>query len=248
MSFFIDESDPVETFCWDTKAKFIKNLGHVDYLSFALTLRDQCVGDQEKDIVELAKEFSKSLSDLVDTYGIKFNKLCAEKLVNKPMFLTKQDFLDKMVDLFKANKETYQEFLEDLGFLEETKAGQLELKTEAGLVEYIKQISAACSMRLNVRFNFENFFAHRIIENKHGAFLLCSAYGDWECEVFFFVYFTAGSDELQTYVPKQGNHWDIEKMRAYEHDGTPISQDSYNIEQMCDELVVFFDKNCEVKV
>ena len=83
MNFSIEEAKPTETLVWDTNAKFVHNLEKIDFLSFNLALRDTIVADSEKDIIVLAKAFSKSLSELVFAYDAQLNELYKKKRGSK---------------------------------------------------------------------------------------------------------------------------------------------------------------------
>lgn len=231
MSIFVDEDSPMYELQWDKTTGLSKNLEKFNTLYYDLMLRNDVVTDKPE-ITKLTKEFLESLGKIIDLYQAKISEINAEKYAAVPSILTKEEFISKSVNILKQDSD-FEEHFEYLPITKE------ELYDEKNLIKHMPEFTFGIST--SVRFSFENFFVKRFVETDIGTFLFAYAYGDWEHPIFFFMYLSEEDpNKFFTYIPKNGNHWNLETRWAYDNEGYPRNERQYNKKAMLEELLAFF--------
>jgi hypothetical protein len=219
----------MEAFVWNTAATLEANLKAAQTFIDRMAERPQKVAAQGLQADSLAEGFLMRLGLLIKQYSLDAQVSISQ---GQPLVLAEQEFIARFVELFKKNEAC---FAENLSLYELTEQQLLEPKTF--LKKYYEFAADSIYIRLGIDVDFENFYTHGIYELEVGTFLLVSAHGDWEHEVYFYIYLDADGKPC-TYLPKDGNYWNHEEKCA--HNEAETSDGQYSVKDMQNELITFF--------
>lgn len=229
----MNNDSEMEAFVWNTRASLEANLKAVHKFLYRMEQRDTKCSNDDGFIVHLAEQFLDELTTLAAKTDKKLGAYLDKLTIKQPIKCNRQKLVETFVAFFKKrDNDAYQENLE-LFKLEEKK-----LLEEVNFLKWFHNFLNCCPIRLRVAVDFENFETHDIYETEVGSFLLVSAHGDWECEVFFVIYFSEDG-KFCTYVPSNGNQWDKKSYCALNEDDYSDGL-AYDKEAMIKEVVGLF--------
>ena len=203
---------------WNDEADLAFNLKNLkDFIDEAQ--KSKLVSNETAANQTLSMRFIKKLSDLQQECD-KTREEVEQNAKARPQQLTKEAFIGMFFQCLKATRLAYYEEVKQ-AVLQDMDMDEKQLGKEAGLLVSLHRFKDLITKdkQNGVDVDFENFEPEGLFETEVGTFLLCSAHGDWQEPVYFFLYLVKDSNKLHWYVPVDGNFWDVENRCA--HDDPP---------------------------